>query len=207
MNFYHLILLDASGSMDCIRQTALTGCNETVQSIRSMQRKNPEQNHFLTLVSFNSDSVTNYVLDNVPVSEAKELTPADYQPDSCTPLYDAVGLSVLRLEKKMQGWDSLALVTIITDGLENASTEFNAEKLKKLIAEKKKNNWTFAFIGANQDEVVEAGKIGISNSLRFEQSAAGTGRMFRSFSKSMERFCEAAPCMTAEERDTSFFSE
>lgn len=206
MNFYHLILLDASGSMDCIRQTALTGCNETIQSIRSMQRKNPDQQHYLTLVSFNSDSVTHAIFDNVPIDEAKELTAMDYIPDSCTPLYDAVGLSVLRLEKKLPEEEHCVLVTIITDGLENASTEFNAERLRKLVEEKKQHNWTFAFIGANQDEVMEAGKIGIHNSLSFEQNVAGTRRMFSRLGKAMARFCEA-PSASEAARDTGFFSE
>ena len=207
MNFYHLILLDASGSMDCIRQTALSGCNETIQSIRSMQNKHPEQEHFITLVSFNSDDATRLILDCVPVSEAKELTVNDYCPESCTPLYDAVGLSILRLEKKISGADSCVLVTVITDGLENASSEFNADSLKRLVEKKKHDNWTFAFIGANQDEVMEAKKIGIHNSLSFEQNVSGTKRMFSRFGAAMRTFCEAAPTMSAEERDSSFFNE
>ena len=205
MNFYHLILLDASGSMSCIRRTALTGCNETIQSIRSMQTKHPDQEHYLTLVSFNSDAITNLILDNVPVAEVKELNESDYRPDSCTPLYDAVGLSILRLEKKITEADSSVLVTIITDGLENASSEFDANMLKKLVEKKKQSNWTFAFIGANQDEVMEADKIGIHNSMSFEQSETGTRKMFRTFGSAMAKFCMSAPSMSAEERDASFF--
>ena len=207
MNFYHLILLDASGSMSCIRQTALTGCNETIQSIRSMQSQNPDQQHYLTLVSFNTDAITNLILDNVKINDAKELSERDYRPNSCTPLYDAVGLSVLSLEKKLPESDYCALVTIITDGLENASTEFNAERLKKLVEEKKKQNWTFAFIGANQDEVMEAGRIGIHNSLSFEQTEGGTRKMFSKFGSAMARYCMSAPSMTDEERDSAFFDE
>ena len=193
--------------MDCIRRTALTGCNETIQSIRSMQRNHPEQEHYVTLVSFNSDAITNLILDNVKITEAKELTEKDYVPDSCTPLYDAVGLSVLSLEKKISGDDSCVLVTIITDGLENASREFNANKVRQLVEERKKRNWTFAFIGANQDEVMEADKIGIHNSMSFEQSEGGTRRMFRKFGSAMAKFCAEAPCMTEEARETGFFSE
>lgn len=211
MKFYHLIVLDASGSMDCIRQNALSGCNETIQSIVSMQQKaNGEHQHYLSLVTFNSDKVTNVIYDKQPIGQVHELTLDDYRPDGCTPLYDALGLSMNTLSSTMdKSSETSVLVTVITDGLENSSTIFNADKIRRQVEEFKQSGWTFAFIGANIDEVSEAGKLGIHNTLRFEQNAKGTKKMFSRFKKSMEVYCAAAPagCMSAEERDSAFFTE
>ena len=208
MNFYHLILLDASGSMDCIRHTALTGCNETIQSIRSTQRKSPDQQHRLTLVSFNSGNVTNRMIDNLPIEQCVDLKERDYIPDSCTPLYDAVGFSIRRLQEQAKSaeGEKMFLVTIITDGLENDSKHFTAKQLKSIIEELKPQGWTFAFIGANQDEVLAANNIGIHNAMSFEQDEAGTRTMFEKLGKARAVFCQAAPRMSKDERDRNFFS-
>ena len=39
INVYNLIVLDESGSMGVIRNSAISGCNETIQSIRATQNK------------------------------------------------------------------------------------------------------------------------------------------------------------------------
>ncbi len=53
---FNLIILDASGSMSCIRRQALDGVNETIQTIKSEQSKKPELKQFVSFVSFNSAS-------------------------------------------------------------------------------------------------------------------------------------------------------
>lgn len=52
---FNLIVLDESGSMCGIVNATLSGLNETLQSIRLAQEKHPEQEHFVTLMSFNSE--------------------------------------------------------------------------------------------------------------------------------------------------------
>ena len=55
------------------------------------------------------------------------------------------------------------LFVIITDGQENASREYSAERIKRRIErQKEKYGWEFIFFGANMDAVMEAGKLGIS---------------------------------------------
>lgn len=49
---HNVIILDRSGSMDSIRQQAVGGVNEMLQSIRVQQRENPEVTHLVTLVAF-----------------------------------------------------------------------------------------------------------------------------------------------------------
>ena len=208
MLFYHLIVLDASGSMDCIRKNALSGCNETIQSIRSLQTKaNGEHQHFLSLVTFNSEAPQHVIYERVPINNVQELTMEQYVPDGCTPLYDALGTSMNALHKAIdKSQENSVLVTVITDGLENSSTEYSADKIRKQVEEFKQSGWTFAFIGANIDEVMEAGKLGIHNSLRFEQTEAGTQEMFDCYKESVARFCCEAPLgKNAAKRERDFF--
>ena len=52
---------------------------------------------------------------------------------------------------------------ITTDGMENASREFNRAKVKALIERmKREHGWEFIFLGANIDSVMAAGELGIS---------------------------------------------
>lgn len=181
--------MDASGSMDCIRRAAISGCNETIQNIRSLQRKIAEQKHYLSLVVFNSDyNPIHTIYDCQPIDEVREMEERDFVPDACTPLYDAVGLSIANLRSKISSEANKAvMVTIITDGLENSSSIYHEKKVRSLVEELKHCGWTFAFIGANQDEVLEARKMGIENALAFEQDEQGTKELFRRQGRAAER--------------------
>ena len=53
------------------------------------------------------------------------------------------------------------LFVITTDGLENSSTEFNYNDIKRMIEAKKECGWEFLFLGANIDAGKEAEKIGM----------------------------------------------
>lgn len=113
---FNLIILDESGSMQSIKKEAIDSVNETVQTIRSAEKKNENQEHFVSLVTFNDDVKTVY--DCVPAKEVKELTSETYHPDCCTALYDAMGMSFNVIRSKV-GEDDRVLVTVVTDGYEN----------------------------------------------------------------------------------------
>ena len=130
---YNLIILDESGSMQSIKKAAVDGMNETVQSIRSAQSKHEDQEHFVTLITFNSDRIKG-IYNCIPVTEVKELTEDEYIPDCCTPLYDAMGCALNELRSRI-GPEDKVLVTIITDGEENSSTEYNSQSIKALVEE------------------------------------------------------------------------
>ena len=53
------------------------------------------------------------------------------------------------------------IFVITTDGQENASREYSANMVKKMIEENQEKGWQFLFLGANIDAVEEAEKIGI----------------------------------------------
>jgi Mg-chelatase subunit ChlD len=175
---FNLIILDESGSMQSIKQATISGFNEVVQTVKGMELQFPEQEHFISLVTFNGLGVKT-LLFNEPVTKLELIDGEKYQPDSMTPLFDAMGSSMLRLRKVT---DSLTaynvLVTILTDGQENASREFSGEAIKKMIDELSMKNWTFTYIGANHDVVDFALKISITNTMKFEANEADMKQMF-----------------------------
>ena len=90
---FNLLILDESGSMSSIEKQAVDSVNETLQSIRSAQKKYEEQEHYVSFVTFNSDGIK-LVLDCVEAKSVEDITPAQFNPACCTPLYDAIGKSV-----------------------------------------------------------------------------------------------------------------
>lgn len=108
-------------------------------------------------------------------------------PNSCTPLYDAMGESLNKLKKHV-GDDDVVLVTIITDGYENASREYSGHGIKRLVAELKEKGWVFAYIGTNQDVDAVADDMGIGSRMRYQYSPEGAARMFAQERVSRKRF-------------------
>ena len=203
---FNLIIIDESGSMQSIKKEAIDSVNETIQTIRSAQKKHEEQEHYVSLVTFNDNVKT--VHDCVPVSEVTELTSETYQPACCTALYDAMGLSVNVLRKKVADVDKV-LVTVVTDGCENASREYSGKAIKALVDELKDKGWVFAYIGANQDVEAVAATISITNVMNFETTSAGTQMMTDRVNRSRERLycCMAEADFSAAEANENFFDE
>ena len=172
---FNVIILDKSGSMESIRQAAIDGFNETLAGIKKAQEKFADtQEHFVTLLTF-CDCERKYVFDKVPVADARKLTLADYEPCCCTPLYDAMGFTLTSMRNYVSKIeDSVVVVTIITDGLENASKEYTGPAVKQLVEELKGEGWTFTYMGANQDSVEVAFTLSIRNARNFSATTEGT---------------------------------
>ena len=172
---FNVIILDKSGSMECIRQAAVSGFNETLNGIKKAQEKFADiQVHYVSLLTF-CDCEKKYVFDKVPSSEARPLTMEDYQPCCCTPLYDAMGFTLTTMRNHVRNIeDAVVVVTIITDGLENASKEYTGSAVRQLVEQLKGEGWTFTYMGANQDSVEVAFSLSIRNARNFEYSAEGT---------------------------------
>ena len=205
---FNLIIIDESGSMQSIKKAAIDSVNETIQTIRSAQKKHEEQEHYVSLVTFNDDVKTIY--ECVPVDEVKELTAETYQPDCCTALYDAMGISLNALRKKVAE-DDKVLVTVVTDGYENASKEYSGKAIKALVDELKEKNWIFAYIGANQDVEAVAATISITNVMQFEATPLGTAvmgaRVGSARTRLFDRIADLGCNFCAAEANEDFFDE
>lgn len=180
--FYHLIIIDESGSMHHLREVTMSGVNEVLGTIRSTQESATDgQKHFVTLVTFDlrgDEPPVRTLIDNQPIAEVGEFT--NYQPMGCTPLYDAMGLSINRL-KALVGDDikSAVSVTVLTDGLENASREWSGKKLKELIVGLKEQGWSFSYMGSAHDVKEVTDLLSIDNIVEFTHDVQGTRSSFR----------------------------
>ena len=192
---FNLLVVDESGSMSIIKRHALVGINETLTTIQKMQETHKNLEQRVTLITFDSTH-TNVFYDNVRASNANPLKAKDYNPCGATPLYDAIGMGIAKINALTTEDDSV-LVTIITDGEENCSEEYSLKMIKNLIEKLKKQNWTFTFIGTDDLDVENiALDMGIDNHLQFSEDEAGTKKMFARKNRARERYnkCRAMDC-------------
>ncbi|MCR4853406.1 MAG: VWA domain-containing protein [Prevotella sp.] len=184
---FNLIIVDESGSMSTIRKQAFEGINETLTTVQQMQEKFTDTEQRVTLITFDSNHIK-WHYNNTPAKQAQSLKWSDYEPCAATPLYDAIGRAVTSVEAQT-GPDDNVLVTIITDGWENASREWTLPMVRQLIEKLKKQNWTFALIGTdNLDVESMAANMAIEEHLSFRGDACATTEMFRCECKSRMRF-------------------
>ena len=174
---HNLIIVDESGSMSVIRKQAFTGMNETLQTVRQMQEKYPDQVQLVTLLTFDSGHTT-WHYDNASALKTKDLSWKAYNPGGGTPLYDAIGKGISKTNAQIEDGDYV-LVTIITDGEENSSEEWTLKMVRTMIEKLKKQNWTFTLIGTdNLDVETMAQSFAIEEHMEFQQDEEGTKAMF-----------------------------
>lgn len=183
---FNLLILDESGSMSSIEKATISGLNETIQSIRHAQEKYSDQEHFVSLMSFNSEGRT-YHYDCTPVKDIQLFDGKKYEPDSCTPLYDAIGSGLAKLRRRVTD-DDQVLVTIITDGMENDSHEYNYKDVTMLMDKMKSRGWMITYIGANQDAINTAHELHIDNGLEYDATPEGVKAMMTMECKSRSVF-------------------
>ena len=162
------------------KKTIINGFNEVVQTIKGVALEYPEQEHTVTFVSFNSFGIKK-IHENSKIEMLNQIDERSYIPDGATPLFDAMGASFFSLNsiiEKENPKNYNVLVTILTDGEENASKEHSTKSIKAKIEELKLKNWTFTYIGANHDVDMFASRISITNVMKFETNEEDMQRMF-----------------------------
>lgn len=201
---FNLIILDESGSMSSAWKQTITGCNETLNVARTLQKKHSDvQNSFVSIYAFQSGGTnpSRYLMKNQPTEKVQNITTEDYQPCGGTPLLDAIGSTLVDLRAVASTHtDSTAIVTIITDGWENSSVDYSWSQVASLISELKELGWTINFIGANIDVDQVANNLNIDNRMSFTSDAEGTNEMFQTFHDCCLAYEESRIC---EERNMS----
>ena len=154
-----VFIIDRSGSMAGLESDTIGGVNGVLAKNRAI-----EGTAHVTTMLF--DNHLEYLHDHKDLKEVADLTDKDYWVRGCTALLDAVAETIIHVEK-VQGYlpteakaDNV-VVTIITDGLENASRHHTYAEVKHMIEAHTEMGWEFIFLGANIDVAAEAGRLGI----------------------------------------------
>ena len=202
---YNLIILDESGSMESIKDATISGFNELIQSIQSEADKDPEMKQFIQFFSFNSDGIR----ELVPLQKMKPMQPltsVTYVPAAMTPLFDAIGHATSKLRYALEKEkDYAVLVTILTDGAENASKEYTRQTISNIIKQLEEQNWVFTYMGTNQDVLSEAMKISVSNHISFGYNAFGMKSAMDNEKKYRSRFYDDAKKGRMDEVKRSYY--
>ena len=168
----HIIfLLDRSGSMDVCRDDTIEGYNMFVSS----QKPNGG-----TMSLYLFDHELECVYDTIPIESVPELTRETFEPRGGTALLDAMG----EILKKNTSQDTKMI--ILTDGEENSSGRYTNQHVKDLVEMRTKySNWSFVYLGANQDVVLNASRIGLSPCQTVGYDSQRTPELFRALSSSI----------------------
>ena len=164
-----VFLLDKSGSMSGLEEDTIGGYNSFLEK----QKKNKCKTYITTILF---DHYYEVLHDRVDAKEVKKITNKDYYVEGTTALYDAIGKTISRIERKAKN----VIFVITTDGYENSSKEYTRDMIKKLI--KKHSDWEFMYIGADIDSYEGGAAIGInrSNIANYKKDKKGTSFLFDS---------------------------
>ena len=164
-----VVLLDRSGSMSSIADDVIGGFNAFVE-----EQKKVAGDAVLTLVQFDGQDPHEVVHDRVNLTEIPPLTDDTYRPRGTTPLYDALGWTLDHIGQALEKVPEeerpeVVIFAILTDGLENCSTEYTKDGVFKQVQRQQgKYNWKFIYLGANQDAMIEAANLGIRHDANAE---------------------------------------
>lgn len=186
------VLLDRSGSMQTIRDQTIDGFNEYVNGLKVGKVDGRlslllfDAYHGSSFTAGTSLSLTT-VYDKLPIDEVPKLTRDGFEPRGGTPLNDAIGKTVAKIDA--DSGDYAVVLAILTDGMENQSTEYTKDAVKKLLSDRQKDKgWLVIFLGANQDAFQE-GSVGrgtsIHNTMGFKPSKIADSLKFAARSTSM----------------------
>lgn len=187
-----VFILDRSGSMAGLEADTIGGFNEIL-----LQQRQGEGEVIVTTVLFDND----YELlhDRLPVAGVAPMTKEQYWVRGSTALLDAVGKTIHKIGSVQKNTldaerAEKVMVVITTDGFENASREYTAAQVRRMIErQKERYGWEFLFLGANMDAVTAAKNIGIDadRAVRFVNDSEGVQLNSRVVSKAI---CSVREC-------------
>ena len=177
----NLIIIDASGSMSSKVLEVKGGLKELLKQIKADAIKDKAKIKATTIVvDFSGQGDFNTLINTKDSVVLEDNISDKYKTRGMTALYDAIGKGFALVGEKEKN----VFVSILTDGEENDSKEFDYEQVKKLIETKKDLGWAITFVGTTDLAVRTARSMGITadNALCFADSAAGMGDAVATFS-------------------------
>ena len=178
-----VFILDRSGSMSGLTSDTIGGYNSFLE-----KQKETEGECLVSTVLFNQNSKV--VHDRVPLNEIEPMTKKDYYASGCTALIDAMGGAIHHIRNvhryiREEDVPEHTIFVIMTDGLENASTKYSSDDVKKMVKQQEEKGWEFLFLGANIDAVETAKEYGITEdrAVDFLCDKEGMGTNFEALSE------------------------
>lgn len=192
-NLTHIVfILDRSGSMTAIEHATIEGFNRFLAT-----HKDAPGAATVTLIQFDNQYEVNYQMCDI--QQVPLLTSSTFQPRGRTAYYDALGRAINETGQQLAAMaeadrPSKVLVVILTDGQENASTEFTESQIGAMREHQAEvYSWEFVYIGANQDAIATAAAIGIQPdmAMNFAATNVGTQNAFNSVANATMSFRSA----------------
>ena len=176
------VLLDRSGSMSSMAGDVVEGFNTL---LAEQQAVGPDAR--MTFVQFDGQDPQELLADAIPIAEMAPLSLHTFVPRGNTPLLDAMGRLLGKAIVRANGVGDAESVVFaaITDGHENASTEFTRAAIMQTIADRTAVGWSFVFLGADPTAYDEAAGLGIDarSTQRFVRDGDGTKVAFAELSR------------------------
>ena len=189
-----VFILDRSGSMAGLEDDTIGGFNAMIEK----QKREPGEAYVSTILFDNNSTV---IHDRVDIQKISHLTREDYYVRGCTALLDAVGKAIHHIGNvhkyaREEDRPEKTMFIITTDGMENASRQYNYERVRKMIEhEKEKYGWEFLFLGANIDAVGMANRFGIGEdrAVNYHSDSQGTALNYEVMCEAIRTVRSSAP--------------
>lgn len=189
-----VFILDRSGSMHGLEADTIGGFN----SMLKKQKRAPGEALISTILFDNTCQVLH---DRIPVERVAPLTDRDYTVRGCTALLDAIGGAIHHIGNvhkyaRPEDVPEHTLFVITTDGMENASSRYSAQRVRQMIErQKEKYGWEFLFLGANIDAVETARQFGIGEdrAVNYHADSRGTRLNYEVLSAAISAVRSSAP--------------
>ena len=189
-----VFVLDRSGSMAGLESDTIGGFN----SMLAKQKAEPGECRITTVLF---DSQYEILHDRIDIRAVSPITDKEYFVRGSTALLDAVGRTINKIggaqKNTAEGYRAgKVLFVITTDGMENASREFDYGMIKSMIRrQKSRYGWEFIFLGANIDAVGVADRFGVARdrAQNFHNDSEGVALNYAVLSETVASF-RAAPC-------------
>lgn len=155
-----VFILDRSGSMSGLESDTIGGFN-------AMLKNQIEQEGECIISTILFDNHYEVLHNRLELNAVSAISDKEYFVRGSTALLDAIGRAISQTidnqnQTKVKYRADKVLFVIITDGMENASSEYDYSKVKAMIQQQKEEfGWEFIFLGANIDAVNVASKFGV----------------------------------------------
>ena len=173
--------------------------SDTIGGFNSLIEKQKKQDGECYVSTILFDNFSEVIHDRVKLEDVKPMTDQDYTVRGCTALLDAIGGAIHHIANihryaRSEDVPEHTLFVITTDGMENASHQYDAARVKRMIEhEKEKYGWEFLFLAANIDAVSTASRFGIDadRAVNYRADKKGTRVIYDAVA---ETVCQVRAC-------------